>query len=173
MGIFYPESAPDGFRDIIESWLVPAALVLHEADKEHEKPHYHLLLSFCGKKSLTQVRELMEELGSKLVQPVQDLRGAARYLRHLDQPDKQQYPPDAVEAFSGFDIASLAAPVRDFGPEVRALCRKEDIYYYSELMDLVDSEQLECASWCQNHTVHLKGYLTSAEYQKRAAQLRR
>lgn len=171
LGVFYPESAPENWREVIAGWMVPALVILHDRDVDKEgevkKPHYHILLMFSGKKTLTQVRELMQELGADRVQVAYDTKGSARYLRHLDQAEKVQYPLEAVEQFGGAVASDLCQPTRDLGPEIRSFIRDEGVLFYNDLMTYCDLEKPEWAKWAETHTVHLLGVLRAAETAER------
>jgi len=171
VAVFYPESAPENFLDLIGGWNVPALLVLHDKDKlpdgEDKKSHYHLLLMFGGKKSLNQVHELVDQLGSKRVQPAYDVRGSARYLAHLDDPDKYQYGIEALESFAGASALELAAPVGDPSPEIIAWVRDQGIVEYSKLIDYCLDERLDWYGWASSHSIFLCHYLQSCRGWKR------
>ena len=169
--VFYPESAPEDFRDRISEWHVPALLILHDQEEE-KKPHYHLLLMFSGKKSLGQVHELVDSLGSERVQPVHDTRAFARYLVHLDHPEKVQYPLTAIEAFSGACVADLTAPTVDPLPEVLEYVRSEGLDSYSRLVDYCQIHRVEWLRSVTGHTHFWVGYLKSVEYDRSRARMR-
>lgn len=110
--VFYPESAPADYERIIRDWHVKCFLSpLHEADLNADgtpkKPHYHLLMMFSGKKSADQIQELSDQLSKVKVIPyecaVRDCKAMARYLIHLDNPDKFQYERSSVKSFGGID----------------------------------------------------------------------
>lgn len=77
----------------------------------YKKAHVHVLFRFEGKKSYTQIQAIVRRVfgnhASPGIQAVESVPGAARYLCHLDQPGKYQYPTDGpfgpVE-FAGFDV---------------------------------------------------------------------
>lgn len=161
--VFYPESAPTDFRDLIESFDVPALLILHDQD-EGKKPHYHLLLMFSSMKSLPQVHNLTDQLGSKELQPSYDMRASARYLLHRDHPDKFQYPFSALEAFSGAQALDLTQPLGDPSPEMMAFIREQGMVEYSDLIDYCLDVRPEWYIWARSHTVYLLGYFTSVRY---------
>lgn len=163
--VFYPESAPANFREQIADWNVPALLILHDKD-EDKKPHYHLLLMFAGKKSLRQVRELVVELGSNVVQPAYDVRGSARYLLHLDSPGKYRYPTEALEAFSGAPVLDLTAPVGDPSPEIMAFVREQGLTEYSKLIDYCLDQRQDWFPWARAHTMFLCGYFMSVRHHR-------
>lgn len=165
MAVFYPESAPDGFRDVIGGWKVPSLLMLHEQD-EGKKPHYHLLLTFSGKKSLAQVHELVDQLGSKVVEPVYDTHGAARYLAHLDHPDKFQYPVTAIESFSGAPVADLTASLADATGEILDFVREQGIVSYAALVDYCRDHREDWLRSVTGRTVFWLGYMKSSDWDR-------
>lgn len=90
----YPESAADGWLEILKrQGLRGFVSPLHTPDDQDIKPHYHVLLKFDSAKSMKQVQALSKLIdGSKMVVPVMDFRSYARYLLHLDDTSKQQWP---------------------------------------------------------------------------------
>lgn len=168
MAVFYPESAPADFRELIDSWHVPALLVLHDRDQDKQQ-HWHLLLMFSSLKTLKQVHGLTDQLGSRLVQPVYDTRAAARYLRHLDHPEKHQYPLEALEAFSGASAEDMAAPAEDQLPEILDFVREQGIVSYSGLVNYCRDCKREWLKPVASRTVFWLGYLKSAEWECKGA----
>lgn len=161
--VFYPESAPANWREIVDGWHVQGLSILHDKD-EGKKPHHHLLLMFSSMKSLAQVHAMTDELGSKELQPSHDLRASARYLLHLDHPDKFQYPFTALESFAGASALDLTAPIGDPSPEIMAFVREQGLMEYSDLIHYCLDHRPEWFSWARSHTQYLCGYFTSVRY---------
>ncbi len=110
--LVYPESAPENWIDILEEMHVPALVSpLHNMDLtkdgELKKEHYHVMLMFEGVKTDEQVKELFSKIGGVGVEKINSAKAYARYLCHLDNPDKAQYNPDDVLYFSGADYDSM------------------------------------------------------------------
>jgi hypothetical protein len=168
--LFYPESAPEDFRSLIAGWNVPALLVLHDKDKEADgsdkKPHYHLLVIFSGVKTYAQVHELTDQLGSKVLEPSRDLRASARYLAHLDHPEKFQYGIEAIAAFSGASVADLTAPMGDPTPEILTFVRAQGLTEYSALVDYCQDEHLDWLKEVKGHSMFWGFYFSSARNRK-------
>ena len=106
--ILYPESAPEDWRVRLRDMLVPGFISpIHNADKkdngEVKKAHYHILLTFKGLKSYDQVCEITQSLNATIPQECKDIRAYARYLCHLDNPEKAQYEISDVECLCGAD----------------------------------------------------------------------
>lgn len=160
--VFYPESAPGNWREIVDGWHVQGLTILH--DQDGKKPHYHLLLMFSSLKSLPQVHAMTDQLGSKELQPSYDMRASARYLLHLDHPDKHQYSFDALESFSGASAVDLTAAIGDSGPEVIAWIREQGVIEYAKLIDYCLDEKREWYQWASTHSIFLSHYLSSSRY---------
>lgn len=110
--VIYPESAPEDFKQIIADWHVPAFLSpLHDKDinptGEAKKAHYHLLVMFAGKKTKESVKNLFDMVNGVGCEKVLSTDGYARYLCHLDNPEKCQYSRNDVAAFAGADYERM------------------------------------------------------------------
>lgn len=173
--VVYPESAPENWLEIVAGHFVPAFISpLHDSDinpnGEQKKPHYHVVMMFEGKKSLDQIREITLSFGGVGCEIVQSIRGYARYLCHLDNPEKAQYSPEDVIAFCGADYTSTIGLVIDKYKAVRemiAFCKEQGIESYSELLEYSSEERFD---WfrvlCDNGTVVMKEYLKSKTWNK-------
>ena len=116
--IVYPDSAPENWREILDDLHVPIFISpLHDkdvnADGEPKKPHWHVLFMWESEKSLTQMRELSEQLNAPVPKKQDSKRGAARYLCHLDNPEKAQYPIEDVVCLAGADYALVISMAND------------------------------------------------------------
>lgn len=144
--IVYPESAPVDWVDkLIDLHVAALISPLHDQDinpsGEPKKPHYHVLLIFDGPQNFeTQVKPIFELIGAVGRENVTSLRGYARYLCHLDNPEKHQYKPSDVRQLSGADYMAITAlPTDDIKmlSEVFAYIRENEIYSLAELLDLL------------------------------------
>ena len=176
--VVYPESAPEGWRDILAGYFVPAFVSpLHDRDinatGEPKKPHYHVMVMFEGKKSEEQVKALFESIGGVGLEVVESLRGYARYLCHLDNPEKAHYNPSDVVSIGGAAYSYSIGLVADKYKAVRemiAFCKANQIVSYAELLEYAAVEQ---DTWfrvlCDNGTVVMKEYLKSISWGVRAS----
>lgn len=77
--------------------------VEHQPDKatEDSDRHFHLhgILRTAGSRSIKQVSDTLG-LPPNYIQVCRNKRSMMRYFRHLDDPDKIQYPEEAVHASS-------------------------------------------------------------------------
>lgn len=113
--ILYQESAVPNFVEVLKSYKVPFLISpLHDRDlqeqnpSEFKKPHWHLMLYFESLKSQEQAREIFTAIGGVGAESVQAPVAYARYLCHMDDPDKAQYDKDDVVAY-GIDYSSCIA----------------------------------------------------------------
>lgn len=157
--VIYPESEKPGWRDILKSWCVQAFVSpLHDADKnptgEPKKPHYHVLMMWDGPKAAALMQKRIEELGGVGCQPCNSARGYARYLCHLDNPEKAQYSPGKVEAFGGADyleVIQLESDRRQTIAEMCDWCRETGCVSFAALSDFAKRER---PIWWQALTAH-------------------
>lgn len=175
--VIYPESAPEDWRTILAGYFVPAFISpLHDKDVnatgEPKKPHHHVMVMFEGKKSEEQVRSLFESIGGVGLEKVESLRGYARYLCHLDNPEKAQYNPSDVVSLNGSDYSYTIGIVADKYKAVRemiAFCKANQIVSYAELLEYASVEQ---DTWfrilCDSGTVVMKEYLKSVSWGHRS-----
>lgn len=139
--VIYPESEKQNWRETLRGWCVQAFVSpLHDADKNPDetpkKPHYHVLIMWDGPATRGAMEKRIEELGGVGCQPCNSARGYARYLCHLDNPEKHQYDPAAVEAYGGADyleVISLESDRRQTIAEMQEWCDKERCISFAEL----------------------------------------
>lgn len=138
--VLYEESVPPDFREIINSWHVPCFLSpYHDKDVnptgECKKPHWHLLLTFDNVKSREQAKALFDQVDGVGCEVVESVRGYARYLCHLDNPEKAQYSLNDVVSFSGADYQNIILLETDkvkLIAEMEAFIDANQIYSYRE-----------------------------------------
>mgnify|MGYP004719661883 FL=1 len=141
--VVYPESAPENWIDILSDFHIPAFVSpLHQFDVnpsgDVKKAHFHVLVMFEGLKSISQVKELFSSFGGVGCETVNSIRGMARYLCHLDNPEKYQYNPVEVKAFGGADYACVVELETDrvkIIADMQEWCRAEGCVSLSELYD--------------------------------------
>lgn len=179
--IIYPDSAPENFRDIISELMIEALLSPLHTDQDEEKqlekkPHYHLEIKFSTMKSKDQTLEIVSKFGGVGAEAVNDFRAYARYLCHLDQPNKKQYDPKEVRSFGSLDYLEI----------IEASADKYKIV--GEIMDYIDQHpqeiknsfsrllrvaRIENESWfrhlCDDCAYIIKEYLTSKDWDERRA----
>lgn len=173
--VLYPDSAPPDWRDLIDQYHVQwAESPLHEfdvnANGEVKKPHWHIVLTFEGKKSYEQICELLRPLNGPIPQRCHDVRGAVRYFAHLDNPEKYQYDPCDIVGHGGFDIAAALQPTSsqryELLNEMMDFVRSNGLVEFQDLCDYARSERR--SDWfpmlCDNSTFIMQQYIKSQRH---------
>lgn len=174
--VVYPESAPENWLDILIDHKIPAFVSpLHDKDlnptDESKKPHYHVMIMFEDVKTVEQAIEIFETIGGVGCEVVKSVRGYARYLCHMDNPEKAQYCTDDVIQLCGADFfgtISLVIDKYEAISDIIDFCDRECIYSYATLLRYCRSERKD---WfrvlCDNGTVVVKEFLKSAMWEVR------
>ena len=171
--VVYPESAAADWLDILCDCFVPAFVSpLHNADinptGEKKKEHYHVVIMFDSVKTVEQAKEIFDKIGGVGCEIVNSIRGYARYLCHLDNPEKAQYKQEEVKCLCGADYSGTIGLVTDKYKAIGEMidfCIEQDVYSYSELLEYCRMYKFE---WfrvlCDNGTVVIKEYLKSRSW---------
>lgn len=179
--VVYPESAPNNWREILSELKVPCFISpLHDRDinptGEPKKAHYHVAFMFEGKKSVEQVRIMFESFGGVGVEIINTIRGYARYLCHLDNPEKAQYNTEDVVCICGSDYAStIGLPTDKYKciKEMMRWCSESGCDSYCELLEYAAEYHFD---WfrvlCDNGTVVMKEYLKSITWSCNVAKMK-
>ena len=147
--VVYPESAPNDWIEVLTQQFVPCFISpLHDKDVnpggEPKKPHYHVLIAFDGVKTSDQAKAIFEKIGGVGCEVVQSLRGYARYLCHLDNPEKAQYDTRDVRSLSGANYDSVIGLPTDKYQAIRDMikfCEENDIISYRKLLLYAECER--------------------------------
>lgn len=175
--VFYPESAPSDYFDILQATGLPFAISpLHDHDinpnGETKKPHYHCIVCFPGPTTFSQVQKIAQSIGSN-VAPKQLLSivGMYRYFTHLDNPEKYQYNVEDIRVSNGFDIANYSALTTSQTVQIlktiQQLVQNRKIYEYSTLMDfLLKEDMFDLYQVACTHTLFINHYISSRRHAK-------
>lgn len=149
--VVYPESAPQDWCDILDDLHIQwVKSPLHDKDVdangEVKKDHWHVLVMFDSVKTFDQIKEITDKLNAPIPQKAQSVKGLVRYMAHLDDPDKHQYPVSQIIARGGVDISELLKP---------SAGERDDII--AEMCDWVDD----------NEIVHFKELARYARHNRR------
>lgn len=145
--VVYPESAPADWMDKLSDYHVAALISpLHDKDVnpsgELKKAHYHVLVMFENPMNFdTQVKPIFDVMGAVGRENVISARGYARYLCHLDNPEKTPYSASEVVSMGGADYYAVTnLPIDDIKviTEIKNYCRKNEIYSLAELIDIAE-----------------------------------
>lgn len=161
--VVYPESAPDNWRDLLDEQHVPwIESPLHDMDVnptgEIKKPHYHVVLSFDGVKTIDQIKEILAPINCTIPIPLHSVKGMVRYMAHMDNPEKYQYNPALIVGHGGVDVKDLlqvsASARYSMMRDMIKYIRDKNITDYMEFMEYAMEEKYE--TWfpllCDNST---------------------
>ncbi|MBQ8603719.1 MAG: replication protein [Oscillospiraceae bacterium] len=171
--VVYPESAPIDWVDILISCFVPAFISpLHDKDVnpggEPKKPHYHVIIMFDSVKTKDQAKEIFDKIGGVGCEVIASIRGYARYLCHLDNPEKAQYNTEEVKSICGADYNTVCSLVTDKYRVIEEMidwCVENECFSYVSLMLYAKSERRDWfRSLCDNSTVVMKEFLKSMKW---------
>lgn len=179
-GVLYPESAPEGWREMIADDLVETLISpLHDKDVlpngEPKKPHYHVLISFKNPTTRENAADTMERWGvvvqrhwPKPGEPdsfkVKDFRQAARYLCHLDQADKHRYEISDVQSIGAIDYPALVMSATDEDAMLDEVFDAMDAYMLDSFPKVVRFTKEHHPEW--KPVVYRKYSRAIAEYAK-------
>ncbi len=110
--LFYKESAPENYLEILEDLHIPFVLSpWHDKDinrktGELKKAHKHGAFFFDSLKSYTQVSELIKDKlkGPAHVEPIMSPKGMYDYFVHAENPEKSPYDIKDIETGCGFEL---------------------------------------------------------------------
>lgn len=170
--VVYPESAPDNWQSILSDHHISAFISpLHDKDinptGEPKKPHYHVMVMFEGKKSSDQVSEIFRSIGGVGCEVVKSLRGYARYLCHLDNPEKAQYEPSDVRCIASDYIGTIGLAVDKYIAigEMQDFCEKYNVFSFYTLSKYARSNRPD---WfrilCDCGAIFMREYLKSRKW---------
>lgn len=167
--LIYEDSCIPDWKEYLNELHIPMLWIYHDKDVENgkpKKPHYHVMIMFEGKKSDSQLQEIVDRCGGANGQykKINSIRGMARYLCHMDDPDKYQYDSKEVHAVA-VDYSSLVGMASDKYKAIREMLefiKANDIISYDELMDYAMVHRYDWfKALCDECTMVIKEYLKS------------
>lgn len=173
--VVYPESAPEHWLDILMEEKTPAFVSpLHDQDvdplNQPKKAHFHVVFMYDGVKTEAQVKEVFEKFGGVGLEVVKSIRGYARYLCHLDNPEKHQYNTVLVRSLFGADyeeVISLAVDRRVALTEMEEFCEKYDVRSFYNLARYASSERPDWSKVLkENGAIYMREYLQSRHWSR-------
>lgn len=142
--IFYKESAPENYLDILEEIHIPFVLSpWHDKDinkqtGEFKKAHKHGAFYFDSLKSYSQVSELIKDKlnGPSHVEPIMSPKGMYDYFTHAENPEKTLYKVEDIESGCGFNLDQFLVQQNseDFMTEVIDTIEENDFTEFEELV---------------------------------------
>lgn len=181
--LLYPDSVntPENWLQILGELQIPMFVSpLHDKDidisGELKKPHHHIILMFEGKKSIEQVKDIVSIVGAvappeipgKSSMIVSSIRGASRYLCHLDNPDKALYDVGQVYSFGGADYSSIISLAQDKYKaltEMEEFCEKYNVVSFFALARYASVHRTDWSRVLKdNGSVYMREYLQSRKW---------
>lgn len=173
--IVYPESAPENWKQLLDDMHLDALISpLHDEDfnpnGEPKKKHWHVLVKFPSVQSQNQAKVVFEQFGGVGTERIANFRNYARYLCHLDNPDKARYQENDVIALgtlSYFDIISVPDDKYQVIGEMIDFCEVNKIVSYAQLLRITRKyKQTWYRALCDNASWVMKEYLKAALWER-------
>lgn len=175
--VVYPESAPVNWLEIIQESKVPCFISpLHDKDinptGEPKKPHYHVMVMYDSVKTREQAQEFFSSFGGTGCEPLKSSRGYARYLCHLDNPEKYQYDKQEVKAYGGLDYKYVCGTFSDLKTEEREITKslmnfieENDVVSFAYLCRYCMNENDDWFDYLRSHSYFIKEYIKSRAWE--------
>lgn len=173
-GYLYEDSAPADFLDRMRESGMEGLAMKHDRDLtaagEVKEPHWHVVVRFAHAAQLADAKEVLTSFGVKAasVQYRDSWTAVARYLCHVDDPNKAQYDPAEVVEFGGADYLAAINRTADKYRIVNEMCawaKERNVYSFRILMDYAREENLEWfMALCDNSAIIMREYLKSYRY---------
>lgn len=173
--VFYPDSIPEDWLERLRGTMLKGFVSpLHDKDVNDDgtpkKPHYHLLLMFgqnAKKNYDTQIKPLMEQcFGTGFTREinVSNATGYARYLCHIDNPEKYQYDKNDVIELGGASYITTINCTEDnlrILRDITVFVRENHIRYYHALVDYCMENNLEWFHYLSKNCYEIREYMKS------------
>lgn len=172
--VVYEDSAPTNWKDVLADQKVPMFVSpYHDQDVdpngEPKKPHWHVVVMYTSLHPEKAAQEISDMCSGVKVQAVKDVIGMARYLCHLDNPEKAQYAVNDVVCFGGADYLEKVSKAADTDAalsEMMDWCIDNECYSFFRLSNYARANR---ADWFRvissSRTVFLTAWLKSMEWE--------
>lgn len=175
----YEDSAPDDFLDRMRESGMEGLAMRHDKDTtaagELKEPHWHVVVRFSHAVQAKEAKEVLASFGCKeaSVQYRDSWTAVARYLCHLDDPNKFQYNPADVVEFGGADYLDainrsadkyrIVAEMQDW--VIEPMAEGERPRGFGDLNDYARAENLEWfMALCDNSATIMREYCKAKRY---------
>ena len=174
--VVYEDSAPEDWREHLSEQCVPMFISpYHDKDAnpdgEPKKAHWHVVVMYTSLHPESDAQAISDMCSGVKVQQVKDIVGMARYLCHLDNPEKAQYPIQDVVSLGGADFldkVSKAADTDSALGEMMDWCIEQGCFSFFRLSNYARQNR---ADWFRvitsSRTVFLTAWLKSMEWEAR------
>ncbi|ARE24329.1 Replication protein RepB [Lactococcus cremoris] len=171
--LFYKESAPEDYLNILEELHIPFVLSpWHDRDVnrstgEFKKSHKHGAFFFDSLKSYSQVSDLISDKlnGPAHVEVVMSPKGMYDYFTHAENPEKTPYNVEDIESGAGFELDKfLAENNPDLLLQVYEIMRDSELKEFADFTDLIAQEHPDLLFYVFEKSYFFKIYLDSKRY---------
>lgn len=171
--LFYQESAPKDYLNILEELHVPFVLSpWHDKDinrttGELKKAHKHGALFFDSLKSYSQVSNLISDKlnGPSHVEVIMSPKGMYDYFTHAENPEKTPYSTEDIESGAGFELDKfLAENNPDLLLQVYEIMRDSGLKEFADFTDLIAQKYPDLLLYVFEKSYFFKIYLDSKRY---------
>lgn len=141
----YEDSCKKGWKEELENMHVKALWIYHDKDVteggEMKKPHFHVMIMLDGSVGFSTARDIGKKFGAAndYIELIRSRGGYARYMCHLDQPNKYQYEIELLQELGGINKMDLIGEEREdkaeIAREVLKFCRERKIWHYCDIID--------------------------------------
>lgn len=173
-GYLYEDSAPDNFLDLMRESGMEGLAMKHDRDVtaagEIKEKHWHVVVRFSHAVQAKEAKDILTSFGCKeaSVQYRDNWAAVARYLCHLDDPNKVQYDPADVVEFGGADYLAAINRTADKYRIIAEMCdwaKTNRVYSFNKLVDYARVENLEWfMALADNSAIFMREYLKSYRY---------
>jgi len=178
-GYLYEDSAPDNWLDAAKESGYEMLAMKHDRDVtaagEPKEPHWHVVVRLAHAGSLKDAQAALLPLGIKeqSIQYRDSWTAVARYLCHLDDPNKAQYDPADVIEIGGADYLQAIQRTAD---KYRVVAEMQDwvvgpmkdgdrTHSFGDLNDYARAENLEWfMALCDTSAVIMREFCKSKRY---------
>lgn len=174
--ILYPDSAPDNWAEILDDMHVKALVSpMHDRDVftdtgELKKPHRHVLVAYDGPVTEKVATERLSVFCGTRPEAVASLSSYARYLCHMDNPEKAAYEAADVMQFGGIDFFEVIQTNCDrltAIAEMQEFCDDNDVVSFAELNRYARNNRRDWFMYlCNSATVVMRDYLKARSWEK-------
>lgn len=148
-GLIYPgDSCPEDWQEQMQqSGLEILVSPPHDQDiadattGQLKKLHRHVIAMWPNTTTRRNAQHFFNKFnGPETILRLENPRGMARYLIHMDNPEKAQYSPHDVLELNGADWRAIAIPEDEGGQylEVKHMIEDHNVRGYFDLLDLCE-----------------------------------
>ena len=175
--VLYEESASKDWEQILSQLHQRVFWILHDKDVSSngtpKKPHYHIMILFDNPRSPNTIQSLCSKCGGNgHLEELVSRRGYARYLCHMDDPDKHQYDTTEVHSLCGANYmleimskAELKSNKLAMIAEIIQFCDDNVVFFYSDLIRYCIAHRSDWLEMLVSYNGHIiKDYIKSSAY---------